>query len=114
MIAAPDLLRGARDRVASGWCQHASARDVDGRIVEPWDADARSWSLLGAIVAVTEPQRLERGHLSLTELTTALGALAELIADPSLESWNDAPDRAQNQVVDVLDRASTIAGGNHR
>jgi len=109
MIAAPDLLRDARDRVAAGWCQHASARDEDGRIVEPWDAEARSWSLLGAIVAVTEPQRLERGHLSLTELTTALGALAELIADPSLEHWNDAPDRAVDEVLGVLDLATAIA-----
>jgi hypothetical protein len=109
MIAAPDLLRDARHRVASGWCQHASARDRTGRIVEPWDVDASSWSLLGAIVAVTEPRRLERGHLSLTELTTALGALAELIADPSLESWNDAPERVATEVIEVLDRATVIA-----
>jgi hypothetical protein len=115
MIAAPQLLSGARDRVAAGWCQHASARDAGGRIVEPWDAEARSWSLLGAIVAVTEPQRLERGHLSLTELTSALGALAELIADPSLENWNDAPERARDDVLDVLDRATAIAvaSSNH-
>jgi hypothetical protein len=113
MIVAPDLLRDARDRVAMGWCQHASARAEDGRIVEPWDADARSWSLLGAIVAVTEPQRLERGHLSLTELTTALGALAELIADPSLEHWNDEPDRRATEVLAVLDRATAIVSNHH-
>jgi hypothetical protein len=113
MIAAPDLLRDARARVATGWCQHASARDGDGRIVEPWDVEARSWSLLGAIVAVTEPRRLELGQLSLAELTTALGALADLIAEPSLESWNDAPDRARDEVLDVLDRATAIAANNH-
>jgi hypothetical protein len=111
LIEASGLLRNARARIVRGWCQHASARDGDGRIVEPWDDSARSWSLLGAVVAVTEPKRLERGDLSIDELRRALGALAQLIPDPSLEHWNDERGRTAADVLDVLDRATTIADG---
>jgi hypothetical protein len=41
----------------------------------------------------------------LTELMSALTALAEKIHDPSLADWNDAAARTQVEVVAVLDAA---------
>ena len=39
-----------RELVAQGWSQGADARDSDQQPVHPWSSEARSWSVLGAIV----------------------------------------------------------------
>lgn len=109
MIDAAGLLRDARGRVEHGWCQHAAACDRAGHSVDPWEPSADAWSLLGAIVAGTEPSRLETGELTLDELQAALGALAKVIDDPSLALWNDQPGRAAAEVVQVLDEALALA-----
>ena len=76
-----ELLDGARSRVSEGWCQGAEAFDCTGLGVDPWDPQACSWSLLGAIVASFEHAKDGAdGRILLSELTTALSALAEEIA----------------------------------
>jgi hypothetical protein len=102
------LLREARELVAASWCRGADARDSHGRPVEPWDDGARSWSLLGAIVAVLEREAKERGEIPLEELGSALYALAALVETDSLVDWNDDPRRSQANVVAVLDRAAAV------
>jgi hypothetical protein len=37
-----------------------------------------------------------------------MGALADLIYEPSLARWNDDPLRSQQEVLSVLERARTI------
>ena len=105
------LLERARHLVEHAWCRGADARNADGVAVEPWDEDAVSWSLLGALVAVLEREAAESGEMPLTELAAALSALAELIDSDSLTAWNDRPLRKQADVVHVLDRAA--AGYDH-
>jgi hypothetical protein len=100
------LLRDARDLVASGWCQRADARDVRGDEVDAWDDDAAVWSLLGSIVAVLERKAATTGEIPLDELSAALYALAGVIETDSLVAWNDAPSRSQREVLHVLDAAS--------
>ena len=46
--------------------------------------------------------------LALPALAVAMGALADLIYEPSLARWNDDPLRSQQEVLTVLDRARTI------
>jgi hypothetical protein len=105
------LLEGARHLVEHAWCRGADARDSNGVAVDPWEDEAVSWSLLGALVAVLERDATERGEMPLSELAAALYALAEVIDTDSLTAWNDRPRRTQTDVVYVLDRAA--AGYEH-
>jgi hypothetical protein len=106
------LLEGARELVAESWCYGADARDVNGLDVDPWDEDAVSWSLLGAVVAVMEREASHAGQLPLAELGAALFALADLIETDSLVDWNDDPRQTQGNVVAVLDRAAAACEDN--
>jgi hypothetical protein len=105
-VRAIDLLRSTAALIGSGWCQGADARDARGRTVEPWQPEARRWSLLGAIVAETEPARLETGLLREVELRRALQALATVVCSESLDEWNDEPGRTQAEVIAALDSAA--------
>jgi hypothetical protein len=100
------LLQDARKLVAESWCHGTDARDVDGFQVEPWDGNAASWSLLGALVAALERETSLEGELPLDALGAALYALADLIECDSLVDWNDDPRRTQANVVAVLDQAA--------
>jgi hypothetical protein len=100
------LLQDARKLVAESWCHGADARDANGFEVDPWDDDAASWSLLGAVVAVLEREASLSGELPLDELGAALYALADLIETDSLVDWNDDQGQTQAKVVAVLDQAS--------
>ena len=99
-------MEGARELVAESWCQGADARDVNGFDVDPWDDEAASWSLLGAVVAVLELEASLAGDLPLGELGAALFALADLIKTDSLVDWNDDPRQTQGNVIAVLDQAA--------
>src|SRR4051812_37505337 len=106
------LLQDARRLVAESWCHGADARDAQGSEVEPWDDDAASWSLLGAMVAVLERDASRGGELPLAALGSALYALADLIETDSLADWNDDPRQTQDNVVAVLGRAAAAYGDN--
>ncbi len=99
------LLRQARALVAKSWCRGADARDARGHAVPPWDENAVSWSLLGALVAVLEQEASRSGEMPLAHLAVALYALAQLIDSDSLVAWNDHPVRTQTSVLAVLDEA---------
>ena len=100
-----ELLRDAGERVASGWSQGTAARALDGRPVDVLDADAVSWSLLGALqgAAFAGP------GAQVGEIRFAFAALAELITDPSLAHWNDCPERSLHEVRAVLTHAEALA-----
>ena len=106
------LLEDARKLVAESWCRGADARDVNGFEVDPWDDDAASWSLLGAVVAVLEREALLAGELPLDELGAALYALADLIETDSLVDWNDDQGQTQANVVAVLEQAAAAYEDN--
>jgi hypothetical protein len=73
--------------------------------VDPWSEEARSWSLLGALVAALEAEGVQGDELPLQELAEGLYALAGLIDTGSLSEWNDDSARTQAGVIEVLDRA---------
>jgi len=78
------LLTDAATLVGRGWCQGAEAVGQDGETLDPWDDQAVSWSLLGAIVAVLESETPDAGEIPLEELAAALNALAAIIHVDSL------------------------------
>jgi hypothetical protein len=100
------LLQDARELVADAWCRGADARNARGAEVDPWDDEAASWSILGALVAVLEREATESGEIALEDLAAALYALADLIETDSLVAWNDHPRRSQAEVVRALDTAA--------
>jgi peptidoglycan/LPS O-acetylase OafA/YrhL len=100
-----DIVRSARTRVASGWCQGEDARDAAGAPVEFWGEDARAWSLLGALVAPSHPTPLREVVVPLAEVAAAVVVVADVMRTASLKDWNDAPGRTQEQVVAALDAA---------
>lgn len=104
-----ELLDRACELVRTGWSQHADARTAEGVDVKPWRDTAASWSLVGSLVAALE-ERSDRGReLPLGHLAAALNELAEFIDDDSLDHWNDAPSRTQDDVTDVLEAAANSA-----
>jgi hypothetical protein len=106
------LLQDARRLVAESWCHGADARDAQGCEVKPWDENATSWSLLGAMVAVLEHEASRGGEIPLAALGSALYALSDLIDTDSLADWNDDPRQTQSNVVAVLDRAAAVYEDN--
>ena len=63
-----ELLRGARARVARGWCQGAMARDARGRSVACTSREAVAWCIAGGI-------RAEENGRSERHFQAAMGAI---------------------------------------
>jgi hypothetical protein len=101
------MLTAARNLISESWTQHAEARRADGSGVDPWDRDAVSWSLLGALVAGYERLIwLDGQKAALEALARACILLADVIDSDSLSDWNDAPGRTQADVLAALDEAN--------
>lgn len=101
------LLTNAGKLVAASWTQNADARAADGSALEPWDRNAVSWSLLGALVGSYERfLTLEKETVALGALSVACLLLAEVIDSDSLADWNDLPERTQAHVVAAIDTAA--------
>lgn len=66
------------------------------------DPNATAWSLTGALAFVSERQ-----DASLSALSDALWGISGVIADSSLDSWNDARGRSQAETLRMLGSAST-------
>lgn len=103
------LLEHARELIRRGWTQHADARDGDAKPVRPWDDQAASWSLLGALVAAVEHTAAVDGeHAAISELAQACILLADILDTDSLNAWNDSPDRSSEDVLAAIETA--VAG----
>jgi len=106
------LPQHARDLIQRGWTQYADARAADNSIAHPCDGDAVSWSPLGALVAAVEHVSAREGeHAALGQLARTCTLLADILDTDSLEQWNDAPERARDDVVAALDQATADVPG---
>lgn len=117
-LTAAAMMSEARRLVESGWCQGAHARDGAGLEVPSWSEEARSWSLLGALLTSWHRQDSQKdadvvAHLAdahaLGEATEVLG---EVVGTASLDRWNDAAKRTQTDVVAAMERAQGVLNGN--
>jgi hypothetical protein len=90
--------------------------------VAAWSEDARSWSVLGALLASWSREQgdaLDVGVAAhsvdaraLGDATAALGAAAGTV---SLEQWNDEPRRTLAEVTAAIDRAlEMLERSSHR
>jgi hypothetical protein len=103
---AREVLKNGRELVAQGWSQGAEARDSDQNAVHPWSSEARSWSVLGAIVCGDETRR---GRVPIDQLATAAILLAHAVDTASLSKWNDQPGRTQAEAVAEFNAALASA-----
>lgn len=118
-LTAAAMVREARRLVMSGWCQGAHARDGAGIEVPSWSEEARSWSLLGALLSSWHRQDSQRdpdvvaAHLSdahaLGEATELLG---QVVGTAALDRWNDAAKRTKTDVVAAMDGALHALNGS--
>jgi hypothetical protein len=100
------VLQNGRDLIVQGWTQGASARNRDGRPVHPWSGDARSWSVLGAVICGDETHQ---GRVPIGLLADAVMALAGSLGTASLNDWNDEPGRTQADALAGFDAAIASA-----
>jgi hypothetical protein len=117
-LTAAAMMREARRLVKSGWCQGAHARDRAGLEVPSWSEEARSWSLLGALLSSWHRQdsqddadvvsQLAEAH-ALGEATEVLG---ELVGTAALDRWNDSAKRTKKDVVAAMDGALRALNGS--
>lgn len=105
------MVSEAHRLVAAGWCQGASARDDAGLEVPSWSDEARSWSLLGALLSSWHRHDSQENgdvgaHLADAEaLGRATEVLGDVVGTASLKGWNDAADRTHAEVVDAFEQA---------
>jgi len=109
-VTAKQILFGARELVHEGWCQGVDARDARGQRCAPWNRDARTWSVLGALVASEgdEPDVRAHSSASVAELGHAVALLAEAAGTRTLQAWNDEPARTRDEVLAAFDRALAL------
>ena len=117
-LTAAAMVHEARRLVMSGWCQGAHARDGAGLEVPSWSEEARSWSLLGALLSSWHRQDSQDdadvgAHLAdahaLGEATEVLGAV---VGTAALDRWNDAAKRTKKDVVAAMDGALSALSGS--
>src|SRR3954447_738860 len=96
------MLKYARALLATGWCQGAEARDENGEPVAPWDELAVSWSLRGALAAVTHDAEADAVALGLGLLALAL---ALHVPTDELRAWNDDRRGTERDVIAAYDDA---------
>ena len=82
--------------VAQGWTQHQTARDEFGQSIKPCDANARSWDILGALIASHN-----NGTISLQQSDLIKQHINNNLCMHFL-TWNDMKDRQQEEVISVL------------
>jgi len=106
------MLSEARGLLLSGWCRRAQARDGAGNGVPAWSEDARSWSVLGALLASWHREQgagldvdVVAHSVDARALGDATAALGEAAGTASLEQWNDEPRRTLAEVTAAIDRA---------
>lgn len=92
MTTTRDILVKARSLIASGWTRGRLACDARSRCVTYDSDEARSWCALGAL------------SRSAADGAT-VGKFRAQISGGDIATWNDAPERTQEQVLDAFDRA---------
>jgi glycine/D-amino acid oxidase-like deaminating enzyme len=109
------MLSEARGLLLRGWCRAAQARDRTGGVVPAWSENARSWSMLGALLASWHRQHGETMELDFVAhgfdaraLGDATQAIGEVTGNASIERWNDDPARTLAEVIATIDRAEEL------
>lgn len=102
MVTGQAFLRDTASLIEQGWCQGADARNFYDHPVAASHPTATSWSLLGALVAISE-----RPNTDPNDLRDALWGISAVVPDASLDAWNNRDGRTQSDTLEMLARAET-------
>lgn len=107
-----EILFDARELLRKGWCQRAYAR-AGLTACRPYDPNATSWCLLGAVLAsVGEEPGLTQGLSGATvRLARALYPHTSGEECNMLRAWNDKSETMYNDVITLFDRAIAAEAG---
>lgn len=96
-----EVLRGARAKIAQGWCQGTAARDANGVTSSCFmELGACSWCAIGAIYGAAPVDELGEASAD-----AAIAALVTHVPGNAIAPWNDSPSRTQAEVLELFDRA---------
>ena len=100
------LLRRSIELLESGWTQGQSARDENGRPVPIGHQSACEWCATGALfTADIEMTNDLHASLAMHQAMARVVAAARQRHHEALITWNDAPNRTVDQVIDVFRKA---------
>jgi len=106
------ILTEARGLLVRGWSRRAQARDGTGNEVPAWSEEARSWSVLGALLASWHRQQTDSLDMDFVAhgfdaraLGDATQAIGDVTGTASLDGWNDNSARTVDEVIATIDQA---------
>lgn len=99
------LLEGMRSTIAKGWTQGCSARNRQGNPCVPCSPEAACWCLVGSF---THNPNIPM-HVRISGRQAINSVLEHRNELPDIEVWNDKPGRTQQEVLDLLAEAITLA-----
>jgi hypothetical protein len=85
------------------WCQKMAAQDKYGNYIYFRDPDAKKWCLAGAVFVMSDEKRYNK-HISVP-VKNFLEDILVAKTGEVIETWNDAPERSHQDVLDILDKA---------
>lgn len=103
------VLERALQLIRSGWNQRATALDLSGKCVWFTSPSAVSWCLVGALLKGIHDLSpgAPKGIFALCQ-SSAFQIVKSAVGCP-LQTWNDEPGRARQDVILVLERAIKAA-----
>lgn len=106
------MLRGARRLLAeNGWCQHTLA--TDGRYsVDVHSPKARCYCAVGALWAMIPPDIDSANWHARKAVCNAASFIRDKVLFMSLVDWNDESTRSKYDVIEVFDKAISIAAND--
>lgn len=94
-----ELLTQSRALIEKGWCQNTNARSAKNRPVSASSPKAVNFCALGAITAVWL-----KSSNSTSSFNEAMRAL-NFVVGGHVPTWNDMPERTQDEVLAAYDCA---------
>lgn len=94
------VLVRVRETLSKGWIKGTFAKDAFGKSISYRHSDATQFCFAGAILK--ELDQPVCGDLIIESMTIRMG-LERLLGIKCLVSWNDAPERTKEDVLEFLD-----------
>lgn len=101
------VIVNARDKLAKGFCKGHIALDMDGREVMATSPHAVAYCAVGALWAAVLELKTTAGlfHTVIRAVEKEIGKAYDPMG---LVTWNNEPERTQEEVVSVFTRAAQL------